>query len=155
MFEGFTVGKAADAIVLAESAGIDTSTLDEDINFAAALSLGQLLGLTYEALNGFKVSVGLLDEPLVGNVRPGAHFISSSTVAGLGIGPFHFEIPAPPGVMLYRVVPEPSTLALLCCAWRSVAIFKRVARVVRNLGESEKRLLRDDAAGVASCSRTG
>jgi hypothetical protein len=112
MFEGFTVGKAADAIALAESAGIDTSTLSAT-NSGAALVLGSLLGFTVEGTNA-NLAIGLLDEPLVSGVRPGAHLRSAFNGARLVIGPYHFEYSTPPSVMLYRaVVPEPLSLLLM------------------------------------------
>jgi hypothetical protein len=116
MFEGFTVAKRGDVIALAESAGIDTSTLDENVNADSAAVLTGFLGIT--VLEGTaKISIGILDEPLVvnsqGSIRPSASIFNTPSQAGLAIGPYHFQHTAPPGVMLYRAaIPEPATLLL-------------------------------------------
>jgi hypothetical protein len=140
LFEGFSVAKSPDAIALAQSAGINTSTLDENINGAAALSLGQLLGFTYEAPNGFNVAIGLLDEPPVRNIRPGAEIHSAPTQAGLAIGLSHFQIDSPPGVMLFRFVPEPS-MAILAYFALNVMLIVRPRRAVNARVNSKEEFL--------------
>jgi hypothetical protein len=115
LFEGFTVGNSADVIALAQSAGINTSLLGP-ANTAGATVLGGLLGFTYESSSASKIAIGLLDEPLntqFGSpIRPGAQIDTTAVQAGMVIGAFHFQLPTPPGVMLYRNVPEPNGMAL-------------------------------------------
>jgi hypothetical protein len=117
LFEGFTVAQSADAIALAQSAGIDTSTLSS-VNVTPLAALGNLLGFTIHFVNGNKLSVGLIDELYTGLsvLRLGAEYTlleRFANIAGLRIGYGHIEFSAPPGVMLYRGIPEPITLNLL------------------------------------------
>jgi MYXO-CTERM domain-containing protein len=110
LFEGFTVANAADVVGLAQSAGIDTSIFDPP-NASAALTLGQLLSFTFEWPSGYGVATGLLDDPstnLPVVIRPAAFIDSQPNQAGLGLGIAHFQYPTPPGVLLFRVVPEPT-----------------------------------------------
>ena len=92
------------------------------------LTLGQLLGFTFESPTGFKGAIGLLDEPLSdrfgGLIRPNAMIDATERQAGLFIGEFHFQVPSPPGVMIYRSVPESSTAILLVVASTALAIAK-------------------------------
>jgi hypothetical protein len=137
LFEGFSVGTAADVIALAESAGIDISTLNEDINTIPALALGELLTFTLEASTGAKVAIGLLDEPLydylgISLIRPGAEIQIARTQAGLVIGPYHFQYSTSPGVMLYRAaIPEPATVFLISLGAGTLAICQLSKRCLR------------------------
>jgi hypothetical protein len=127
LFDGFSVAKSLDVIAFAESAGIDTSTLDENTNAAAALSLGELLGFTLEAPNGNKIAIGLLDEMVThrfDTLRLGAGIYSVSFQAGVSMGMGHYDLSTPPGVMLYWVVPEPSTAALIGAALCATTIIR-------------------------------
>ncbi|MCC6493694.1 MAG: hypothetical protein IT424_11825 [Pirellulales bacterium] len=115
-FGGFAVAKRPDVIALADSAGINTSFRGAP-NSVAALTLAQLVGFTVERSTGLGLSIGLLDEPSSGigihaPIRPGAHIDSLPNQAGLAFGEAHFEYRTPPGVMLFRVVPEPSAISL-------------------------------------------
>jgi hypothetical protein len=118
LFEGFRVAQSPHARALAGSAGIDISMLNS-ANNAATLELGNLLGFTWQLPNGNKSAIGVINElhPLRPDFRLGAEFVVLSTVAGLRItnGYPDFSIPPipPPGVMLYRAIPEPTTLNLL------------------------------------------
>jgi hypothetical protein len=119
LFEGFRVVRSPHIPPLAQSAGIDTSTVSYSVNAAATAVLGNLLGFTSQAANGNKRSIGLIDE--VGGTVPffqrrDAEFLvldGSGTGAGLRNGVHHIEFSAPPGVMLYRAIPEPSTFMIL------------------------------------------
>jgi hypothetical protein len=128
LFEGFKVAKSPDVIGLAQSAGIDTSTLSVATNGAAALSLGQLLGFTFVGTSS-SIAIGLLDEPpndrFGATIRPGAFIASASNLAGLAIDQSHFQYPTPPGVMLYSVVPEPSSASLLMFGSIVIMLWRR------------------------------
>lgn len=119
LFAGFLAANRADVELLALSAGINTALLGP-ANLVPAETLAQHIGITYEANNGFRVSVGLLDEPLQNQsgtlIRPGVELYVAASQAGIAVSPGHFQYPASPGVMLYRAVPEPSTIALAACA---------------------------------------
>jgi hypothetical protein len=134
-FEGFKVAKSSDEIALAQSAGIDTATLSAATNGTAALSLGQLLGFTFEG-TGSMIAIGLIDEPpsnVTGvAIRPAAFIVSASNLAGLAIGESHFQYPTPPGVMLYRVVPEPLSGNLLIFGWITMIVWRR-SRCIRQV----------------------
>jgi hypothetical protein len=124
LFEGFTVAKSEDVIALAQSAGIDTNTFYNPTNEANTLVLSDLLAFTLPPLNGNKMTIGLIEEiyrqlPVL---HSGAEFLvlyGPKTAAGLRFGPNHAEFSNPPGVMLFRIIPEPSdwiliVLALIC-----------------------------------------
>jgi hypothetical protein len=116
LFEGFTVGTAGDVIALAHSASIDTSTLNPTTNGAAAAQLLSLVGPTYEGAADFMAGLGLLDEPLVGDltlIRPCVIIHSATFQAGVTFGRAHFQVPDPPGVMMYRAIPEPTGIVLI------------------------------------------
>lgn len=124
MFDGFRVAKIADALGLAHEAGINTDTDDFSINGVATHNLIELLGPTRTTNVGRVQSRGFLDEilgPAQDNRRIEAIFdyrapeVDMSFVgdAGLRYGPGDFTSPATTGVMLFRVVPEPSSVLLL------------------------------------------
>jgi hypothetical protein len=117
-FAGFNVAMSPDVIALAQSAGIDTSTLDYPINSFATTALGQMLGFTAQSsITPSRFAVGLLDE--LGNppnsTRTGAKIgLSFTNQAGLRITSNDDLLFSPaPGVFLQRLaVPEPSTVVL-------------------------------------------
>lgn len=138
IFDGFTVAKSDDVIALALSAGIDTSTNDFVTNSLSASSLGQLLSLTRTTMLGSEFAIGLLDE-VIDNIPPrlGAGVYvdvvsGPSGFAGIrfttGYTQFinsPFETPSPPGVFLYRIVPEPATFISLIISVVSSALWMR------------------------------
>jgi hypothetical protein len=112
LFEGFTWAKRDDVRAFAESAGIDTSTSDIGVNQFAVTSLIGLLGPTSEGTSGLR-SIGLINElqiqyPSLPN--DGAAFlINYGGFAGVFFNlPDDLLRPISNGLMLYRVVPEPS-----------------------------------------------
>ncbi|MCC6491620.1 MAG: hypothetical protein IT424_01215 [Pirellulales bacterium] len=116
LFAGFTVAKSADVVALAGSAGIDVSVTGT-LNETAALALANLLSFTVESDGEGVLAIGLLDEPPSDRnpfplIRPAAEIGRF----GLGISEGHFQYPTPPGVMLYRNVPEPSVFTLMLLA---------------------------------------
>jgi hypothetical protein len=120
LFEGFTVAKSSDAIFLAQSAGIDTSTDDYVKNMDATLALGELLSFAFNYLpSGGAEAAGLLNETvsIPFEYRAAALFrVSPGNSADLLIGSANQYITFPPGVMLYRVIPEPTSyLLILMC----------------------------------------
>ncbi len=118
LFEGFTVAKRDDAIALAQSGGIDTSTTNLAINEIPGLGLGQLLSLTVELPNGTRAAIGLLDElyrpqlEVLLNAKFGANYTTPG--AGLWIDGFDtVQLTPLPGVFLYRAIPEPTSVTLM------------------------------------------
>ena len=121
VFEGFTLAKSPDVIALAESAGIDMSTIEYEVNGETISRLVGLLGPTIGSLPGFARSQGFLDERAL--PFPGAP--STTPVAAI----FHHDPPddarllftasedllavQSAGLMLYRVIPEPNTICLI------------------------------------------
>lgn len=125
LFDGFQVARRADVIALAQSSGINTSFRGSP-NSAAALALSQLLGFTVQRSSGLGLSIGLLDEPWSGlgtngPIRPGAHVDSLPAQAGVAFVEAHFEYATPPGVMLFRNIPE-TGCAILAITAISAAI---------------------------------
>jgi hypothetical protein len=124
LFDGFTVAKSVDAITLAQSAGIDTSTDDYVTNVDATLELGKLLSFAFNYLpTGGAEAAGLLDE--VFNIgfefRAAARFhVSAGNRAGLLIGSLNQQVTSHPAVMLYRSVPEPNCSMVIFFAVISV-----------------------------------
>ncbi|MCC6492571.1 MAG: hypothetical protein IT424_06075 [Pirellulales bacterium] len=124
-FQGFTVAKIAEGRALAASAGIDASVISSAANVAPVDGLGQLLGFTIlsNSGNGF---VGLLDElgPPPMSQRVGAMFsinlIAQPPRAGLRINSnddlIYSPSARPPAVMLYRAVPEGSSMLMAVLA---------------------------------------
>jgi hypothetical protein len=110
-FEGFTPANVADVMMLAASAGIDTSTLNYNVNALATLSLGELLTFTRLFPAG-KESSGLLDEVNARFVRRRADIgFDFNSLAGLRITlEIDRLLSPPPGVFLYRAIPEPSAI---------------------------------------------
>ena len=118
-FEGFTFAKSADLIALAESAGIDTGTLEFVTNGAATSSLVTLLEGTSTSGNS---SFALIDEFSGTPMTLASQQVASITVnvnfniAGLRFIPYLSLGDRPfliTGVMLYRVVPEPLSSSLV------------------------------------------
>ena len=132
IFEGFVPARISDVIVFAQSAGIDTTTLDFTTNEASTQHLIELLG-TNSAPQFNQFALALLDElPNAGT--PGRHSIffrvlrqspPSSQEAGLGFGVFTTGDRLTPGVMLYRQIPEPSTVILFASTTLSVLGMRR------------------------------
>ncbi|MCO6043216.1 cytochrome P450 [Aeoliella sp. ICT_H6.2] len=122
MFEGFTWANIEDVTEFAQSAGIDTTTLDYSVNGAAAGIAVNLLSPTFgpTSVNN-SYSVGFLNDTLpssLGSPAPAyALFASlpSSASAGLALRTNVGDTARPPnsGLMLYRNVPEPNAFALL------------------------------------------
>jgi len=130
LFEGFTWGRTDGVRALAESAGIITATWDFSTNEAATRHLIDLLGITLNS-PPFVRSLGFIDPTdfaVPTPPRAGADFFVSFNqmtgqggIAGLLISstddfftpPDNFNIV---GLMLFRIVPEPSALmlAILC-----------------------------------------
>ena len=116
-FDGFVVASSSDAIALARSAGIDTSTLDFFTNESATSRLIQLLQPTF----GTNYSIGYLDELSTNPFFPGrlaAVFErrENSMRAGLSLsttGSNDIVRPITTGVLIYRhAIPEPATFTL-------------------------------------------
>ncbi|MCC6494538.1 MAG: hypothetical protein IT424_16125 [Pirellulales bacterium] len=124
-FAGFTTANAADVLALARSAGIDTSTLDYDINTLATRALCELVATTAKFPAGLQAS-GLLNEVNQSLTRRRADFgVNSGSQAGLSIS---LEVDRlgtpPPGVFLFRNIAEPTAFlqamgaAILIHLWR-------------------------------------
>jgi hypothetical protein len=122
LFEGFQVARSPQVLGLAQSAGIDTSGFSYS-NTAPSLELGNLLGFTIQPTDGNKFAIGLIDE-----LDSTASFLrrrdaqivilgGGTGLAGLRTGIGHTDLRTPPGVMLYRTIPEPNTLILLVGAF--------------------------------------
>jgi hypothetical protein len=115
LFEGFIIAKSNDVLLLAQSAGIETSTLDYSVNALPAAALGQLLGYTAtSAATGSNHAAGEVDELRDSEGSRGGAWIGNSRFnrAGVWIGVNDLR----PGVWLYRPVPEPAALwlAVMC-----------------------------------------
>lgn len=131
LFDGFRLARSIQVLDLAQSAGIDTSTFSYSINSAATSVLGNLLGFTISAPNGNKLASGMIDEldgalpfnRLIADFHLGDGFQNQ---AGLQLSS-HFQSSIPSGVMLYRIIPEPSAVylivSILICSQR---ILRRV-----------------------------
>ena len=126
LFEGFTWAKRDDVIAFAQSAAIDTSTSNIAINQIPITEFINLLGSTAERDESFirrLESVGFIDEAQISGLFPprqvGALFrinfnpATGDGYAGLFIGASDdsFDDDST-GLMLYRVVPEPSSTSL-------------------------------------------
>jgi hypothetical protein len=124
LFEGFTVAKSPDVIGLAQSAGINTSTLYYGLNGSATIALEQLLSITRTYSIGaaggdVTESAGFLDEANLASRRLAIFGTVPLSTAGLSISTFipGEYTPPPPGVMLYRIaVPEPESALLATVA---------------------------------------
>jgi hypothetical protein len=130
LFEGFRVARSPQVLGLAQSAGIDTSSFSFP-NTAPSLELGNLLGFTLQPMGGNKFAIGLMDE-----LDSTASFLrrrdaqvvilgGGAGLAGLRTGIGHTDLQTPPGVMLYRAIPEPNTLILLIGALIYFQLFFR------------------------------
>ena len=120
-FEGFRAAKQVDVLALAESAGIDTGTLEASINGPATAKLITLFGVTLFSGGGSRSSFGLIDNfnelptnasnqvvVAIDELPPFNHAgLSFLTLGTVGERPFGFT-----GVMLYRQVPEPTGIVL-------------------------------------------
>lgn len=124
LFAGFSIARREDVIALAQSAGIDTTSLDRSINFTPTRLLQELLSVThYFPSSDSRLAIGLINElspPPPITRRVSASFLDlpqsgGNGSTGLQISVSHTEFPAiPPGVMLYRTaVPEPHGFAQL------------------------------------------
>jgi hypothetical protein len=129
LFEGLTVAKVEDATALAQSAGVDTSTLSYDVNANTTTALIQLLSVT--ALFPTRNSAGLLDElnsSMTARKRA-VFFIDARSQAGLAFGSEIdlLQFP-PPGVFLFRQVPEPRRIILAAFVFLLPPIFRSYRR---------------------------
>jgi hypothetical protein len=145
LFDGFVWATRADVIGLAESAGITTSTFDFGLNELPTHNLIDLLSATPPFTVNILDSLGFIDESIgsppfakqVGAdffVRPSIGLIDEK--AGLLISSSNdFLAYDAVGVLLYRSVPEPSSIILTLIAsiifW-SRSIFNRTAASSRN-----------------------
>jgi hypothetical protein len=119
ILEGFTHADIDDAIGLGESAGIDTGTLDFPTNNSATRTLIDLLGATASFPGDVEFAEFLLDD----NSGSGLHgqFFTNPQSGSNGIAGFvasnALDVVGPLAVLVYRPVPEPSTLVLVlvCC----------------------------------------
>jgi hypothetical protein len=122
LFDGFMVAKRVDVVELAESAGVNTTTDDFGTNQAAVGKLIDLIGPTLIFRSEQLFSLGFLDEPLMGfSNRLHSRFAlvaADPTFAGRAslefFTPMDSDVTAPSvyGIMLFRQVPEPSSLSL-------------------------------------------
>ena len=128
LFEGFNLASRSDVLALAESGGVDTSTSNLAVNQIAMSELIELLGSTFarDTPVFIRRSVGFIDE--VDTNPPMAHQMgvvlrviaipySDAGTAGLYFSSSDDSLfQGSTGLMLYRVVPEPSTLMQLLMA---------------------------------------
>lgn len=130
LFDGFSIAQSSDVVALVESAGIDSSTQSYAINAAPTLALGALLTFTIEAMNGNRAVVGIVDGIDSDSLVRTTAFLRTSfaSQAGLSFGTPHTEFNEPPGVMLYRKVPEPAGIALLAVGLSALRGKKHWAR---------------------------
>lgn len=121
-FQGFEFAKSADVIALAESAGIDTVTLDFSVNSVPTDQLISLLGVTALSGGNTRSSFGVVDElasvsmTLSDDLVAAIETIPPYQEAGLRFVPYGGLTDTPyliTGVMLYRQIPEPSTSTLI------------------------------------------
>jgi hypothetical protein len=129
IFAGFAVAKSLDVSLFAQSAGIDISTHSYPINANRTLALGELLSYTVDStITGSKFAVGLLDE-FGGPENPGQFGakigVSFAVRAGLQFtNNDDLLFLPPPGVMLFRNIPEPTALVLIMFVFWAVAIIR-------------------------------
>ena len=120
-FSGFEWATRADVFELAESAGIDATTVDFAINELATGTLLGLLGITLPFNNGFfdETVGGTYGFVQVVDGSPDPYIIIASTPSSsAGIASFssfgNIDSPATlTGLFLYRNVPEPSSYLLV------------------------------------------
>ena len=125
MFEDFAVATRDDVFTLAESAGIDTTTLNVLVNGAPASNLIDLLGATLTT-DLSKLSFALLDQVDSGRRVVGSviHIQGTrgSPLSGLE---FHFEVRSETAVWLHRQVPEPSSVLMIASGSSIFLWFRR------------------------------
>ena len=119
LFEGFIFAKNDNAVGLAQSAGIDTTTFDFARNATPTAALIQLLSptVTFTHSNNRLLTIGFLDELDNSNEALATFFVSPQSGpngdAGIIIGGTDFGLPSYLGLMLYRnAIPEPEALVL-------------------------------------------
>jgi hypothetical protein len=156
LFEGFRVARSQQVLGLAQSAGIDTSTLNFSLNSANTLGLQNLLGLTLFIPDINSFSIGLLDElgSLTAPYRLGAIVRVTPIGAGISIGDPARDLQSsnpPPGVMLYRVIPEPSG-GLLTCIGIVMTLNCRANRYLSNLSYPRTQICVSIAKSLYSMS---
>ena len=120
IYAGFQTASRADVIALAESAGIDTTTLDPETNLAATENLIALLEMPSIAAAGFTNEISPEDGDLFVSVFYGSSS-PRTPVAGLFFGTrssspgvIGDRLIRVTGVMLYREIPEPNAVVLIC-----------------------------------------
>ena len=137
-FESFTAARSIDVIALAESAGIDTTTLDYPTNIASTQNMLALFGVTL-TLGNVQYAVGLLDEISTNPSFPNRRVMSvfqldfDDQLAGLStlfVGSLDMVGGSnSTGIMLYRVVPEPSCMAIVFAALFMVSRSRSVIHI--------------------------
>jgi hypothetical protein len=122
-FEGFHLANGDDAIALAESAGIDTAGLTQN-NAVPMNTLIDLLGFAEPPYSHRAIICCAPDIPEFQFESPIAYFtvigpnpFTGIVEAGLRIFQRGGLITPSDGLMLYRPIPEPSSLVLLATAW--------------------------------------
>jgi len=128
LFEGFTWANIEDVTAFAQSAGIDTNTLDFDVNDVATFDLISLLSPTFtlDRPTGLELqTAAFLDDTVVttnGSASAIANLLLQppdpgffSGHAGLRVAETAGDLirPATSAVMVYRSVPEPDSIALI------------------------------------------
>lgn len=117
-FEGFHVALADDVRALAQSGGIDTTSSIFALNSGPIMALQDLLGVTHDfPITGTRISSGLLNElpaePPYDRRQAAFELIPQNGLFGTAALAVRFgdDFPAiPPGVYLYRSIPEPATV---------------------------------------------
>ena len=113
LFEGFKWAKRDDVTAFAQSGGIDTTT-NGSVNLSATDDVISLLGITFQNTSSIR-SVGYVEDAAVG--YPNGHLAMQLYIRHLvgqaGLAVASTDILQDAGLMLYRAVPEPSTLCLL------------------------------------------
>jgi hypothetical protein len=150
LFAGFTIGISGDVIALAESSGIDTSTVDFAINNTATSAVIELVGATPDPDPREVLSYGTLDE-LSG---PGSDrrvlarfFIDDRGFAGQRIAADVDIHPARLfGVWMYRAVPEPSSCSAILVAVSGAAALGRNHRPYSSANPWRPKIRRNNYA---------
>jgi hypothetical protein len=123
LYEGFASATTVDVIAFAESAGVNSTTLDFASNCGPTSSVLKLLGITFVSRDR-EYSMGLLDELPANPDYPGDRGVAifmndpEAELAGLRVAPASADDlirSARVGVTLFRSVPEPLTLAKSAC----------------------------------------
>jgi len=129
IFDGFTWATRQDVIQFAQSAGVDTTTTNFAINQSATSHLITLLGVSFQNANTMR-SIGFIDE-IDGTRQFGADFyIAFNSITGQGsqagllvsASDDFLHLAPQAGLMLYRIVPEPSSLQFVICALSSLPL---------------------------------